>query len=344
MNRIDTTRERICDFYLKNCTFGNKTTLQHFTAEGVARSTIYDAIQRVKNKIGPQRQSGQGRTARKMPRKQVKQLQHHFDHQHGRSTRKAARKFNISQSYVRKLLNKCSIKCRKKKTIPDRSEAQATSAKPKCRVLLKKYRDHEWILDDESYFTLSHGTLAGNDIYYSSDPATTPSHVKMSRKKKFEQKLLVWAAISKKGVSAVFTCPSGLAINQVIYREQCLERRLLPFIQKYHSQDEIIFWPDLASSHYAESVCDFMIENKITFVEKYENPANLPECRPIEQFWTILKQMVYADAWQAKTLEELKLRILKCIKRIDTTQFETLFESMLRNLKDVAIKGVVEKR
>ena len=59
-------------------------------------------------------------------------------------------------------------------------------------------------------------------------------------------------------------------------------KRLIPFIKKYHLNN------DFGTSHYAETVCDFMIVNKIQFVEKYENPANLPECRPIELFWAIL--------------------------------------------------------
>lgn len=341
---MDATRERICAFFIENCKCGNKATVDHFLAEGVAQRTIYNAIQRVKNNVGPKRRPGSGRTAKKMPKTKVKRLHRYFDHHHGRSTRKAARKFNISKSYVHKLLKKSSIKCRKKKNIPDRTEAQAIAAKSKCSIIYKKYRNCEWILDDESYFTLSHSTMAGNDIFYSSDVSATHPNVKMKKKKKFEAKLLVWMAISKKGISEVFICPSGNAINQQIYKVQCLERRLLPFIQKHHSQDEIIFWPDLASSHYATSVCDFLMEQNVPFVEKYENPANLPECRPIEQLWSILKRKVYANAWQAQNLSQLKRRILDSIKEINTNQLEGLFDSMFRNLRDVARNGVIEKK
>ena len=341
---MDATRERIYQFFKKNENSGNKLTIDHFSAEGVARSTIYDVIQRVKNKISPKRRPGQGRLARKMPKAKIKRLQQYFDHKQGRSQRKAARKFEISPSYVNKLLKVSSIKCRKKKTIPDRTHLQALAAKTKCRIIYEKYRNCEWVLDDESYFTLSHSTIAGNNNFYSSDVSATPSAVKYSTKAKYEGKILVWLAISKKGISKVFTCPSGLAINQVIYKEQCLERRLIPFIKKYHSQDEIIFWPDLASSHYAETVCDFMIEKNIPFVEKFENPANLPECRPIEQFWANLKSKVYDGAWKAKNTKELELRILYCLKNIDTSALTRLFDAMVRNLYDVGHKGVIENR
>lgn len=342
MNERDARRERIFQFYLENCTLGNKATVEHFLAEGVPRSTIYDIIQRARDNIPPERQSGQGRKAEKMPKARVKRLQAHFDHRDGRSTRQAAEVFDISQTYVRKLLGTRGIKCRKKKTTPDRTEIQARAAKTKCRNLYEKYRNREWILDDESYFTLSHSTMAGNDIYYSSDVGLTPANVKLRKKSKYEKKILVWVAISKKGMSAVFTQPSGLAINQNIYREQCLQRRLIPFIQKYHPQDETLFWPDLASSHYAKTVVDFMNNENITFVEKRENPANLPECRPIELFWAILKRKVYAKGWKAKTLPQLKTRILNCIKKISTNTLEELFSGMLRKIRDVGRNGVVE--
>jgi len=31
------------------------------------------------------------------------------------------------------------------------------------------------------------------------------------------------------------------------------------------------------------------VKEKINFIEKIENPANLPEARAIEDFWSILK-------------------------------------------------------
>ena len=40
-----------------------------------------------------------------------------------------------------------------------------------------------------------------------------------------------------------------------------------------------------ASSHYANEVVDYLRREKINFVGKYENHANVPEARPIEDFW-----------------------------------------------------------
>jgi len=345
MGKTDSLRKRIYEFHEKNYKRGKSFTVKHFMDEGVARSTIYSIVQRCENGITPNQRKGQGLKAVKMPPSRVRLLASHFDNRSGRSTRKAARKYNISETYVRKVLStKTSIKCRKKQKIPDRTELQADEAKKRCSVLTKKYQNFEWILDDESYFTLSHSSINGNDNYYSSDPASTPATVKFKKKSKFEPKLLVWLAMSRFGISKIFICPSGLAINQDIYREDCLKRRLIPFIKQYHSQGNFIFWPDLASSHYADTVIDFMIEENIQFVEKYENPANVPEVRPIEIFWALLKALVYEGGWHAKNLEELRKRILLCLKKIDKNMLKSLIEAMHRNLATVATSGVIERQ
>jgi hypothetical protein len=78
-------------------------------------------------------------------------------------------------------------------------------------------------------------------------------------------------------------------LDQYVYLNDCIKARLVPLINEHHSESNYVFWPDLASSHYAETVLDFMIENRIKHEDKVYNPANLPECRPIEDFWSILK-------------------------------------------------------
>lgn len=344
MKNAEHLRNRICQFYQKNSANGNKATIQHFLTEGVARSTIYDAIQRVKSGIGAIRRVGSGRIAVKMPKEKVARLARQFNHKDGKSQKAAGREYEIDQSYVCKLLKGLKIKCRTKKVIPDRTLEQAGEAKTKCRILTEKYNNFQWILDDESYFTLGHSSLSGNSFFYSSDVAKSTAKVKYVKKAKYEKKLLVWAAISSKGISKIFIVPSGQAINQDIYKEECLKRRLIPFIKKYHQEDEFIFWPDLASSHYAETVCDFMIESKINFVEKYENPANLPECRPIEQFWAILKQKVYNGNWKAKNLDQLKNRIIYMAAQVDRSLLADLFKSMVRTMKDIGRNGVIEQK
>ena len=77
-------------------------TVCYFMAEGIPRRTIYSIIKR-STYLPAKRKCGSGFNAEKMKKKQVNQLKKVFDHKDGLSTRQAAAKFDIDQSYVVKL-------------------------------------------------------------------------------------------------------------------------------------------------------------------------------------------------------------------------------------------------
>ena len=92
---------------------------------------------------------------------------------------------------------------------------------------------------------------------------------------------MVWMAISAKGVSNVYVHRGKQAVDQKIYLKEYINRRLLPFVDKYHSNGNILFWPDLAQSHYSKIVQQRLNEN-ISYVSLVDNPPNVPQARPIE--------------------------------------------------------------
>ena len=54
-------------------------------------------------------------------------------------------------------------------------------------------------------------------------------------KNKYPQKILMWLAISNRGMSIpYFRQSKSVAINTEMYINECLQPRLLPFIQKHH--------------------------------------------------------------------------------------------------------------
>ena len=89
---------------------------------------------------------------------------------------------------------------------------------------------------------------------------------------------------------------------------------------------------------------DFLCENLIHHVDKVDNPANLPEVRPIEGFWSILKAKVYENNWEVKTLHELKVRIKKCLKEVDKVTILKTFGCVKKRLKDIRMLGIIENR
>ncbi|CAF3275450.1 unnamed protein product [Rotaria sp. Silwood2] len=123
------------------------------------------------------------------------------------------------------------------------------------------------------------------------------------KKKEFPPKVLVWMAMSSKGVSNIYVHKSLQAIFTSIYLNECINERLLPFIEKYHKTDDYVLWPDKASAHYAGAVLHRLNDKYIPIVPKLDNPPNVPQARPIETVWSVLEQKVYALNWQAKDLD-----------------------------------------
>ena len=60
-------------------------------------------------------------------------------------------------------------------------------------------------------------------------------------------------------------------------------RKTILFIHKYHG-DFNYFWLELASSHYSKDSLNWMDEDA-NYVDKKSLPPNMPQARPIENFW-----------------------------------------------------------
>ncbi len=155
------------------------------------------------------------------------------------------------------------------------------------------------IMDDEKYFTFA-GDIASNQSYYTVDPATTPYHIKFKRRAKFEPKLLVWMAVSPKGISRVYIHRSKVAVDTETYLNECIRKRLIPFINHYHADDSVLFWPNLATTHYVHEVQKLLANHGIPYVQREKDPLNVPQVRPIETIWTLLEQKVYENNWEAQ--------------------------------------------
>ncbi len=85
-------------------------------------------------------------------------------------------------------------------------------------------------MDDESYFTLAHTSINGNDQLYTSNVNVTPANVKYQPIEKVQKKTARLDSFSENGITEPYFVPSGLAVNQKIYLNECIKKRLLPFI------------------------------------------------------------------------------------------------------------------
>ena len=336
-------RKRVYKFYENNIQQGKKYTIDHFVAEGESKRTIYSIIKRFEDGIDANQQPGAGKPPNIFHKKGLNKLKRLTNNKSGVSQRNLAEHFKCTQPYISKVLNdKLGINCYKKMKIPDRTFVQMVEARSKCRFLYYNYKDRDWVLDDESYFTLSHSTINGNGFYYTDDKNNAPASIKYAKSAKFEAKVLVWIAFSARGFSEPLVRESGFAVNQYVYKEECLEARLIPFLKEHHSDQNYIFWPDLANAHYAKSVMAYLDDNNVAVVAKKNNPANVPECRPIEDFWSQLKAKVYENNWSASDTNQLRSRIKKCLNEFDMKLVQDLLAGVKSRLDHVRRHGTIE--
>ena len=311
-------RKRVKNFTVKNPDIKKSEIVNHYLKEGISQSTIYNILKRLEDGIQIKDLKRTGRPC-KLNINKLKKLKRLANNKVGVTSRKLCKIFALHRTTINRNLSKMGIRYRKRQKTPKYTVKQAEKSKKRSRKLVNMlYKSKpQLILDDEKYFLFKGDQMPGNSGFYTDDIKECPDDVKFKGKEKFPQKVLVWLAISEKGLSEPFIATSkSFSINQNTYLKKCLQERLLPFINNKFQNENYIFWPDLASSHYADSVVQWM-ENNINFVPKDSNPPNVPQARPIENFWGYLANKVYEDDWEAKSKQQLIMRIRKKLKEID---------------------------
>ncbi|CAF4293957.1 unnamed protein product, partial [Rotaria sordida] len=96
----------------------------------------------------------------------------------------------------------------------------------------------------------------------------------------------------------------------------------------------------LAKAHYTPQVLHTLQEKNIPFVPREKNPPNIPQIRPVEDLWGILKQKVYAQNYEAKSLDQLARRIREKIKELDKRMIQDMMFDIRSKLRKMWREGV----
>ena len=116
----------------------------------------------------------------------------------------------------------------------------------------------------------------------------------------------------------------------------------MPFIEKHHHKKRVLFWADLARSHYGLKVMEYLDQNGIHYVPQQKNPQNCRQARPVQTLWSILEQMIYARAWKARNINQLKKRIMKKLNELDIKVVQSMLLGIGKQLREIADKRPYE--
>lgn len=161
----------------------------------------------------------------------------------------------------------------------------------------------------------------------------------MGKNQKIKKKVVVRQFWTTQHVSAPYIRPiGGPAVDSDVYITECLPK-LKKFIDEHHSQDEYIFWPDLARCHYSKKTLTWLSGQNILVVPQKDNPPNVPQARPIENFWAMLDRMVYKNGWEAKSEQQLVGRIRRKLKEVDYSVVQAMMKSIRPTLRKIEDNG-----
>ena len=151
---------------------------------------------------------------------------------------------------------------------------------------------------------------------------------------------MIWLTVSSKGVCESYIHRNNGSINADVYLNQCVKSKLIPFIKKHHTNDDIIFWPDLARAHYSKEVLIYFDEASVPIIPKTTNPPKVAQGRPIEDFRGVLVQLIREHNLEAKTTKQLERRIRKILKKINITLLQSMMENVRKNFRKMYTEGV----
>lgn len=206
----------------------------------------------------------------------------------GMSLRDIAKKCGTTHNMIQICKRRNGMKTHKKSKIPKVSEKQNKVIKTRARKLYDFLGKKNCciVMDDETYVKADFQARPGPQYYTAFEGEILPDSETSIGFEKFGSKYLVWQGICQWGEKSTSYITTG-TINGEVYREECLKKRLIPFIKKHGGST--LFWPDLASAHYAAATLNLLRANNIEFVEKDMNPPNVPQCRPVDRYWSLIK-------------------------------------------------------
>ena len=332
---------RIIDFYRAHEN-DEVRTVNHFVEEGLVQRTVKRVIKRWVDDGRVSYNWIHGRKRKVLVPATLRKIKEKFIKNPSTSGRKVAAELKISEGSVRLAKKELHIKTRKKKIVPNYKNDQAKRAKTNAWNLYRRLIAPDVrpivVMDDETYVLTDPHQTPGNDYYNEAEDHPVDISHKIKPKTKFPSKFLVWQAIASTGQISESFIFKG-TINNQIYRNKCLPK-LYKFIQKLGGPNRVIFWPDMASAHYAREVVDDLENHKIDFVRKGDNLPNVPMLRPIERYWAFCKMRYRRFKHEVKTIPAFRSRWTTISKEVSCKSGQKLFDQFWSRLAKAGRQGV----
>lgn len=263
-------------------------------------STVSRVIRRFRETQTTERKRAGGRNLGNTQPKLASKVVDYVRQNPNSTERELAQKFKISKTWVNKVLRSSGLNAYKIQKSANRNDQQAARAKTRARRLYDQYlrgKNQCIVMDDETYCVADFKQLPGRGFYRARKRFGVARQFKYQCLTKYPKKYMAWQAVCSCGrKSKTFVARGNM--KTAVYIKECLQKRLLPFLRSHNIPT--LFWPDLASIHYAKAALEWYEENDVTVVPIEANPPNCPHLRPVEKYWAQIKQKLRKSGKVAK--------------------------------------------
>ena len=332
-------RKLIIEFFLSHEN-DKKATRNHLLVQNIGERFINRTLESYAKKGYVDYKQSSGRNPAVSTKQACTSLLRRLKKNNCESTRESAKFLKVSQTTICRMKKKLSIETHSKSTAPLYRKNQAARVKSGSKTLYKLLVPSGGqkfiIMDDETYVPCDSAQIPGKEYYNTIPGVQTPTDSKVKRKEKFPARFLVWQAINQDGVVSE-PYVTTQCLNGQIYLNDIIKGPFLDFVKTHNDQSKILFWPDLATSHYVQPVQNFLKNERIAFVPKNRNPPNFPQGRPIEQFWALCKQEYRKTGKNLTNLAQFKRvwkRISKMVAEKHGKKLFDHFRSILQRVGD----------
>ena len=309
---MDLEKSTIEFFHSKN--FSPLDIIDKLKGLNVSDSKVYRVCRRLnEGRLSDNRHlSGRRRTVRTPA--MIKRVRERMRRNPQRSVNKMASQLGISQRSAFRIVSEdLGLKAYKKRKQHGLTLDQKAKRLDRSEILLREHgrTDLEHLVfSDEKLFGVEESFNPQNTRIYSLAIEDIPEHKRTVQRFQKESKVMVWAAISKKGKFPLFFVEKGVKINAKYYKEQVLEPFLKVHGDRIYSGQEWTFQQDSAPAHKAKITQDWCRDNLSDFIPWTLWPPSSPDLNPLDySIWGILEAKV--NAKRHTSIESLKATLLR---------------------------------
>lgn len=343
--KYEALRDLVRHFHFGEANGDPKITLAKFKGTNISETSVRRYIKDSDPSKPSKWKKSPGRPPTETTPRKVQRVAEMFAEDPTTSTRQGAEDMGITQSSFQRIKKKrLFLKTYVQQAVPGYVGTQIPRAEKALRRLERKQfarkRGKVIVMDDETYVPVDPKYLPFRKWYSCSDKRKVDPWFRFKPKNRYFAKYCIWQAIGEDGqVSPPFVAKG--TINGEIYRKECLQKRLIPWLKRtYGGTKDIVFWPDLASIHYTPDCRALLEAHGLEYVAKADNAPKVPQARPVEKFWAICKHRYSQRPRKAKDRLDLAGIWRRMSRKVAEKCGERLMKGVRAKVRKMGREGV----